>query len=176
MSRAAKKPIYQTRNSLRDKCAFTGDHWLWTGAKNRDGVGVVRHGLRLRSARAVMWELINEKALPQDMVCICTCEHANCISPKCLQVVTFAEKNRFWAQRGAYSAWTDERREKCRQTRRKNSKFTEKIINQVRYDPRSAKVVAAEFGMSATLAKQIRSGKSWVKFDPWANHFRRLAA
>lgn len=176
MGRAIKQPIYQTLKTMRAKCTIAGGHWLWDGAMTRDGIGEVRHGFNLRSARAVMWELANGKPLPKDMVCICTCEHVNCISPKCIQAVTFAEKNRFMAQRGVYAAWTDERREKCRQTRRKNSRFTEELIDQVRYDPRPARAVAMEVGMSPSHAKQIRNGRSWAKFDPWSHQFGRLAA
>lgn len=176
MGRPVKKPIYQTRKTMQERCEFTGDHWLWTGATTRDGIGEVRHGRNLRSARTVMWELANDKPLPAGMVCICTCEHVNCISPKCVQAVTYGQKNRFMAERGVYAAWTDERREKCRQTRRKNSKFTEQLIDQVRFDPRAARVVASEVGMSASHVKQIRNGRSWAKFDPWANQFGRLAA
>jgi hypothetical protein len=110
------------------------------------------------------------------MVCICTCEHKNCIAPDCLKAVTFAEKNRFMAERGVYKAWTPERRERVRQTRRKNSRYTEAVIERVKNDPRSARVVALEVGMSATHAKNIRAGKSRVRFDPWAIQFERLAA
>lgn len=176
MGRKIKQPIYQTRRTMRARCEFIGDHWLWTGATTRDGIGEVRHGFNLRSARTVMWELVNGEPMPKGMVCICACEHTACISPRCIQAVTFAEKNRIMAQRGVYGPWTDERREKCRQTRRKNSRFTEEVIDQVRNDPRSARVVAIEVGMSPSHAKQIRAGKSWTKFDAWANTFGRLAA
>lgn len=176
MGRAIKQPIYQTLKTMRARCSIVGPHWLWDGAMTRDGIGEVRHGLRLRSARTVMWELLNGRPLPKDMVCICTCEHPHCISPKCLQAVTFAEKNRFMAERGVYGPWTEERKAKVRATRRKNSKFTESMIDQVRSDPRSAKVVALEVGMSPTHAKNIRNGKVRQKFDPWACQFGRLAA
>ena len=176
MGRATKQPIYQTTKTMRARCSIVGPHWLWGGAMTRDGIGEVRHGLRLRSARAVMWELVNDRPLPKDMVCICTCEHKNCIAPDCLKAVTFAEKNRFMAERGVYKAWTPERRERVRQTRRKNSRFTEAVIERVKNDPRSARVVALEVGMSATHAKNIRAGKARARFDPWAIQFERLAA
>lgn len=176
MGRAIKQPIYQTLKTMRARCSIVGPHWLWDGAMTRDGIGEVRHGLRLRSARTVMWELLNGRPLPKDMVCICTCEHKSCISPDCIRAVTFAEKNKFMAQRGVYKAWTPERLERVRQTRRKNSKFTEEIIDRVKHDPRSARVVALEVGMSATHAKNIRAGKARVRFDPWAIQFERLAA
>ena len=64
-----------------------GGCWLWTGAKDRDGYGVIADGRRTLAAHRVSYELHN-RALPPGSLVMHSCDTPACVNPAHLSVGT----------------------------------------------------------------------------------------
>jgi hypothetical protein len=66
--------------------------WLWTGADNPDGYGVIWITRKTTmTASRFAWELFNKKKAPAGKDVHHTCYTRNCVNPKHLELRTHAE-------------------------------------------------------------------------------------
>lgn len=65
-----------------------GRCWLWIGAKDRNGYGVVRIGGKNYSAHRLSWEWANNQKIPDGMVLIHLCDEPSCVKPSHLTIGT----------------------------------------------------------------------------------------
>lgn len=68
------------------KISVSGDCWLWTGAKNGEGYGVVRHERRTCLAHRVLYELV-VGVIPEGTELDHLCHTRACVRPEHLEAV-----------------------------------------------------------------------------------------
>jgi hypothetical protein len=81
----------------------SGECWIWTSSRDKDGYGVYRVGKHKRRAHRVSLELVG-RPVPDGMVTDHLCRNPSCVRPDHLDIVTGAENNRRGASPAAFNA------------------------------------------------------------------------
>lgn len=86
----------------RDKIAFDGPDqcWLWTGAKNNHGYGVVRARGKPRLAHREAYEAVHGADSADGLVVRHRCDVPQCVNPAHMELGTQADNNRDKTERG----------------------------------------------------------------------------
>ena len=127
--------------------------WLWTGALNNKGYGVIKIGGRkgkLCLAHRVSYETYVE-SIPSQQCVLHHCDVRNCINPKHLFIGTNKENSEDMVIK----------ERSARGERQGTSKLTATDVLSIRKDSRMHRVIAADFGISRTNVGVIKSHKSW---------------
>lgn len=103
---------HHTEGSLLELTKPEGDCLIWQGTKRDNGYGVtVYKGVQTTTHR-VMYQIVHNKILPNDMEVDHTCNNRDCINPLHLREVTHAENMRLSAERRTTCRegheWTEE--------------------------------------------------------------------
>ena len=123
-----------------------GGCWLWTGAKDRDGYGVIADGGRTLAAHRVSYELHN-RALPPGSLVMHSCDTPACVNPAHLSVGTKRTNALDMTRKG-----------------RRATKLSRLQVLEIRArvgDGESTVDVAAVFEVSAATIRSIVSRRSW---------------
>ena len=141
-----------------DQCQFdanadkSGDCWLWTGPKDKDGYGYAKlRGRRVEKAHRLAFRLYRTN-VPDGMLVCHSCDNPACCNPEHLFLGTALDnktdsvaKDRH--VRGEKLYW--------------KAKLTESDVLAIRDDKRSSYDIAAEYGVTATLVQSIWKRKIW---------------
>lgn len=123
----------------------TGRCWIWSGAKDRDGYGVLADGDKTLAAHRVSFEL-HKRRLPPGALIMHSCDTPACVNPAHLSLGTKRANAADMTAKG-----------------RRASKLTADQARAIR--ARAAeptKKLAAEFGVSAATIRSIVAGRSWT--------------
>lgn len=159
---AAAKLAYYTDRGAPDEC------WPWQGRRNEDGYGVVTvAGRAVRANRAALEEKLGRPLTDAERACH-TCDNPPCGNPDHL----FA---------GTQGANVADMRAKGRGKNpvlpgQKNGRalLSAGDVIAIRRDPRSARFLAAEHGVSLATIHKARSGENWAHLqvgeyeEPWS--------
>lgn len=131
--------------------------WLWRGATNNRGYGVVRWNGSARLAHRVAW-LVANGAEPDGLVCH-RCDTPLCVRPDHLFVGTQTDNMRDAAAKGRAGGWSRERRERTG----KISVLDAYLIGlALKLLPVTHVAVAKAWGVSTTPVRRIAAGKHWA--------------
>jgi hypothetical protein len=121
--------------------------WLWRGATDRDGYGVIADSGRTLAAHRVAFELL-ERPLPPGSLLMHSCDTPSCVNPAHLSIGT---------KRSNAADMTAKGRRAC--------KLTREQALQIRARANAGEATSAlarEFGVSTSTVRSIRSGVSWT--------------
>lgn len=125
--------------------------WLWIGSCNTSGYGIFT-GLGERTAHRYSW-VHHNGPIPEGMHVLHECDRPECVNPKHLRLGTHQDNMRDLRERGrAYGAAGEANF---------GAKLSEDQVLAIRDDPRSAKKIAAEYGVSASSIANIKLRKTW---------------
>lgn len=120
----------------------------WRGSKDRDGYGQING----RRAHRAAYELINGP-IPDGMVVLHSCDNPSCINPKHMKIGTQRDNVHDMLNKG--------RRHSSKGARNSSAKLSEKDVLAIRNDPRILRDIAKDYGISISLASQIRLRQAW---------------
>lgn len=135
------------------------DCWLWGGAINDDGYGMVTVLVAGRAkgyyAHVVSWEHFNQASIVGPHVCVChACDNRWCTNPRHLWLGTRGDNVRDAARKGRMR----------RQPGNKIVKLTEEAVRAIRdavADGEEQDAVARRFGVSQANVSWIVLRKGW---------------
>ena len=118
--------------------------WLWTGAKTRDGYGLIDDSGRTRQAHRVSFEL-HRRPLPPGAVVMHACDRPACVNPDHLSVGTKRSNAADMDRKG-----------------RRATRLTSDQVLEIRgRRGESAEALADLFGVTATTIRSIWARRSW---------------
>ena len=138
-------------------CVATDDDncWEWIGSKGPKGYGRMREGAResrIKGAHRVSWEIHNGE-IPDGLCVLHKCDNPSCVNPNHLFLGTYADNNKDRDQKGRHRA--------LRGQSNGFAKLTESQVRRIKKDNRTSIAVAADYGVSHSLIRRIRSGEVW---------------
>jgi predicted XRE-type DNA-binding protein len=141
--------------------------WLWTGAVEVAGYGKLYIGrnatgtARFVKAHRYSWELAHERAIPDGLYTLHSCDTPRCVNPAHLRVGTNADNiaDRADRKRGKEHRQQGESND--------NAKLTEaqvrEIITELQRLPRRSQVsIAEQFGVKQPQVSRIMLRQSWA--------------
>ena len=158
------KGDFRLRKSLRDRLyeKFVPDPnsgcWLWTGAVNHFGYGIIGLGHRsdgIDRAHRVSYR-IHKGNTPQGMAVLHSCDVPSCINPNHLRVGTLSEnmkdcvsrkRNFIPNNRGEQAKW---------------AKLTADAAADIKKREMTGPAYAAKYGVSRSAVYRIWEGKNWA--------------
>ncbi len=121
-----------------------GRCWLWTGATDRDGYGVIADGSKTLAAHRVSFELHHRQLPPRSLI-MHSCDTPACVNPAHLSIGTKRSNAADMTRKG-----------------RRSSKLnrTKALEIRARHEEGVA-TLAVEFGVSESTIRSVLAGKSW---------------
>lgn len=128
----------------------SGDCWLWTGARDRDGYGIFSYVAKTYRAHVFALELDGRRPRAGEYACH-LCNNPPCVNPAHLYPGTPTQN-----MADAIAAGTTQRGE-----RQHMAKLTDDIVRAIRASSESAGVLAKRYGVTHGAVSMARSGKTW---------------
>lgn len=128
----------------------SGDCWLWMGALNSAGYGVLGKERAHRLAY-----LISTGVAPADQCVLHSCDQPRCVRPSHLSLGDRARNSAEMVQRGR----------SLKGSRQPNSRLTEAQALAILVSPLSSRELAKVFPVSARTIRKIRQGTRWAHLD-----------
>jgi len=131
----------------RDQC------WLWNGAKDLDGYGFIKQkdGVQLRAHR-VSYELHHGLVPPRLYVCH-SCDNPSCVNPDHLFAGTPKDNAEDKARKGRSARLIGSLNPMAR--------LAVVDVCAIRSDGRHREIIAAEYGVSVSHVRDIKTGRRW---------------
>lgn len=122
-------------------------HWIWTGAKDREGYGIAFMGGRNRRAHAASWMIHNKKGFANNLMMRHKCSQKDCVFPGHLEPGTAKENA------------ADRKRDGTQTMPNKIDEETaKKIFERIKDSPTD---ISNDLGVSYAIVQNIRNGNSW---------------
>ena len=141
---------------LERKLEIQRDCLVWTGARNRNGYGMIYiHHTRPWSWKLhrVVWGLVYKKEIPVGMCVLHSCDNPPCCNPIHLRIGTPRENTRDLMERGTFYSV---------QPRRKLSQEQVQKIRLLKGSSLSQHKIALDFGINQAQISRIWALKAWV--------------
>ena len=128
--------------------------WLWMGAKNKNGYGVLTINKKNYLAHRLSWEWANNRRVPKSMLIAHTCDVPNCVNAQHLFLAT-PKSN------------ADDRVQKDRSAKGEKNGRARLLAKHIRYVRKlkekgwSERAIAKLFNVSRTTISKILQRKSW---------------
>ena len=129
----------KTLERLLAKTVRSGDCLLFTGCINKNGYGSFRFNGKTANVHKVSY-ILHHGDIPDGLVVMHSCDNRNCVEPTHLTLGTQSDNLRDMARKGRHHA----------------IKIPNDAIEGIRKDPRSATVIAAEWGVHPTTIHKIK--------------------
>jgi hypothetical protein len=133
------------RMNVRFDCADAC--WDWTGSKDKDGYGKMRHDGKHLRAHRVSYEIHKGPIPPGKMVCH-KCDYPSCVNPAHLFI-------------GDSSTNMIDMVHKARGVRQKLTPSDVKLVRRLLDDGHAPKEIAPVFSVHPHTIRRIRNGKRW---------------
>lgn len=130
----------------------TSGCWLWTGALNTQGYGMIGVGKKQPLAHRVSWQLFKGQ-IPDRLCVLHRCDNPVCVNPEHLFLGTKKDN--------AVDMFVKGRAPDRRGSKHHNSKLTDADIVRIRTSKLSGAEMARELGVRSATVSGIRLGKSW---------------
>jgi hypothetical protein len=139
------------------KVNMLGDCWLWLAHTKPQGYGqfTLRKG-KFVGAHTVSWSLTYSQPIPAGFVICHTCDNPPCVNPAHLFLGTQSDN--------AYDSVIKGRANRARGTAHPSARLTEADVRYIRAAPIYRGLIrdlAADFRVSTTTIRNIRSGNHW---------------
>lgn len=130
--------------------------WVWQGcvAKGRAHMHFMGRAIGVRRA---VYEAHHGFEPPPGMYVV-ACDDPDCVAPHCLKALPRALAQKRAVKRGAYVGVAVVQKRTL--TRRRNSRFTNEMIERARTMPGTHAAVARELGMDKSYVRLLRLGKA----------------
>lgn len=144
--------------------------WLWKGAKNNNGYGIIQQQGRLWIAHRTVYYLFYQRD-PKDLLVCHKCDVRLCCNPKHLFLGTHDDNQKDMAQKGRAASGDKNSSRKHphllpRGSQHRRSKLTEAQVTEIRDAYATGRIfqreLARQFGVSQGLIQLIISGKIWT--------------
>jgi hypothetical protein len=136
----------------------SGACWLWNGTQDKDGYGSYGNG-KCGDTRAhrISWRLAHGMAMIPSGMCVChSCDNPSCVNPDHLSLGT-SRQNTQDAVKKRRHAFGERRAHKL--TAEQVAAIREALVNA---PLRTAKRLAAEYGVSKQTISAIKTGAKWA--------------
>lgn len=154
-----------TLDEIKARCEEVGDCWIWQGATSDNGYPIMKRGHHgpCLLVRRVVAGIKGTPPAPRQPV-VMTCSEKCCCNPAHVRLSTAKKVAEAAAKAGAYSSI--DRCAKVAKARRAapGTKLDEDKAREIRLSPKTSVALAAEFGVSLSLIKSIRAGRSWKDY------------
>lgn len=142
-----------SQNRFWAKVARAGPEncWIWTAYRLPDGYGQFRIEGRTVRAHRFSYEL-SVGPIPNGLCVLHHCDNPPCVNPAHLWIGTQIDNLR-------------DRDAKWRQARGRHhgrAKLTEKDVQKIRLDNRTAQIIAADYGVSGVAISLIKNRQRWA--------------
>lgn len=126
--------------------------WLWTGSWNSDGYGNIWNPPKTDKAHRVSYE-IHVGPIPLGMLVLHRCDTPACVNPAHLFLGTDMDNSLDKRCKG--------RAPSHHGTDNPNAKLTPDQVRAIRIDKRPLRLIAADYGISISMASYVRRGDHW---------------
>lgn len=134
----------------------SGDCWLWTASKDKDGYGQIRvDGKNLKAHRLVIE--LEGSDVPSGMCVLHRCDTPSCVRPDHLYIGTMADNVRDRDDRGRRAPPVGENNGRAKLTTEDVAK-----IRRVYASGFTQQMIANRFGVHQTTISNIIRGRNWV--------------
>lgn len=154
-------------NRFWSKVDKSGDCWLWTGHRLKNGYGQFSlTTTRPVKAHRFAWELAHGP-IPGGMMVCHHCDNPPCVRPDHLFLGTAKDNTQDAIRKGRMYAGTPgpsrHRDRYLRGERNQNAKLTAEQVKEIRRQrgAKTAKALAVEYGVSFALISHIQNGRVW---------------
>lgn len=144
-----------TPQSMFERCAPEPNSgcWLWTGACNVWGYGVVCDSGKHLAAHRFMYGLVHGPVETGTFVCH-KCDVRCCINPDHMFLGSQAENMADMARKGRGEYW--------RAGNHPQAKLKKEQIPLIRADRRKGRIIAAEYGVTESTVNYIKARRLWA--------------
>ena len=134
-------------------CDISNGCWVWTGAKDKDGYGLIRVAGKNLRAHRLSAEMHKQSPVPKGVHVCHSCDNPSCVNP-----------DHLW-----FGDNSKNQVDCVRKGRRRNQKM---LLEDVVYAKRAyfngeltQAALCAEFGVSAGYMSSIMTGRKWSHVD-----------
>lgn len=161
----AERPIDRLRR--RYKIDPISECWLWTGARNREGYGVIQDGSRQKRAHRFSWEL-HRGAIPAGLLVCHSCDTPACVNPAHLFLGTDLDNAKDRDRKGRQARLSRADRQTLSERfagegnpSHRLSAYQAKTIKSLHREGHSQKHLACAFGVSQGCIADVVHGRTW---------------
>lgn len=128
----------------------SGDCWVWTAAKDRDGYGIFAYARKSFRAPRVALELDGREPAKGQYACH-TCDNPVCVNPAHLYAGSATDNSRDMLERGRARIGSQHH----------SAKLTDAAVAHIRTSGDSPAKLAVLFGVSLAAVRLCQAGKTW---------------
>lgn len=150
--------------AIKAKCEILENGcWVWKGSN--DGNKIPRMRLpgsrRLLNVRRVMLDMLG--VYVGNLKATTTCNTLMCVCPDCVTASSPSQLIATAAKRTGY-AQNPERNAQISASKRKGSRMTQELVNEIRSSPEATRAIARRLGFCQATIQSIRKGESWKDY------------